>query len=41
MLHLHLLGLIVGVLSNYSFIEGHWCVYWTSSIELEAVCELY
>lgn len=40
MLYLYLLGLIVGVLPNYSFIKGYWYLHWTSSIELEAVCEL-
>jgi hypothetical protein len=40
MLHLHLVGLIVGVLPNYSFTEGYWCLHWTSSIGLEAVCEI-
>lgn len=28
-------------LPNYSFTEGYWCLHWTSSIELEAVCKLY
>ena len=41
MLLLYLIGLIVGGLSNYSFTEVIWCLHWTSSIELKAVCELY